>query len=87
MTFNLPDTYSISVGIKDYCGIRVLTCKLDTGSMRQDFFKLVTDNRNRSYNFTVFTTNSLFVNIWNGDCKVTLRSYPMVAALYPTFKV
>ena len=27
------------------------------------------------------------VNIWNGDCKATLRSYPTVAAIYPTFKV
>ena len=87
MTFTLPDTYSNSVGIKDYCGIRVLTCRLDTGSMRQDFFKLVTDNRYRSYNFSVSTTNALFVNTWNGDCKATLRSYPTVAAIYPTFKV
>jgi len=55
--------------------------------MRQDFFKLVTDNRFRSYNFSVSTNNALFVNTWNGECKATLRSYPMVAGISPTFQV
>ena len=87
MTFTLPDTYSNSVGIKDYCGLRVLTCKLDAGATRQNFFTLVTDNTLKSYNFSAFTTNSGFIKLWNGNCKATLKNYPSVAALNPTFKV
>lgn len=87
MTFTVPDAYSNSVGIKDYCGLRVLTCKLDAGATRQNFFTLVTDNTLKSYNFSAFTTNKGFIKLWDGNCKATLKNYPLVAALNPTFKV